>query len=134
MGMFNVNILPASTGLSLGSTVQQWKINGLIPAQIVVTATAFSSSPGFTSSSPLPVFTITLTGNVTSSAMSLSGVAQAIVIFQITQDGTGGRTFTWPPNFIQPSVIGLSANQVTTQIFYFDGTNAWPLGPGMSTP
>jgi hypothetical protein len=39
-----------------------------------------------------------------------------------------------PANFQQGSPIGQSPNQTTTQLFYFDGVNAWPLGPGVLTP
>ena len=131
MGTVNANFLPATTGLSLGSSIQQWLINGTPAFNRQVVATPFSASPTFVSSSPFSVFTMTLTGNVTSSTMS---AVPGIAIFQITQDASGSHTFTWPPSFQQPDVVGSAANQVTTQIFYWDGVNAWPLAPSMLTP
>lgn len=131
MGMVNANFLPATTGLSLGTQNQQWLVNGF-PALVQQTITVpFSSTPAFVSTAPSAVFVITLTANVTSSTFSgLPG----IFVFQIKQDVSGGRTFTWPTSFQQPTVIGSAANQVTTQIFYFDGANAWALGPGIIVP
>jgi hypothetical protein len=131
MGTFAANILPTTTGLSLGSSVQQWLINGTAAFTRQVVVTPFSSTPIFSSSSPFSVFTLTLTGNVASSTLSST---PGILVFQITQDGTGGRSFVWPTNFKQPTPVGTVASQVTTQLFYFDGTNAWPLGPGVLTP
>src|SRR6266576_4004883 len=117
MGTVKANLLPATTGLSLGSSVQQWLINGNPAFSRQVVATPFSATPVFSSSSPFSVFTITLSGNVTSSTLS---TVPGILVFQITQDGTGGRTFSWPVNFQQPGTIGTSANQLTTQLFYYD--------------
>jgi hypothetical protein len=51
-------------------------------------------------------------------------IPPAIVIFQITQPSGGGDTFTWPSNVIGGAVIGSASNQVTTQAFMWNGTNA----------
>jgi len=131
MGTFNANILPTTTGLSLGSSTQQWLLNGTKALVSQVNPIPFSASPVFLGTSPFSIFTMTLTGNVTSSSLN---VPIGLVIFQFTQDSTGSRTFAWPVNFQQPGAIGSTANQVTTQLFYFDGVSAWPLGPGVLTP
>jgi hypothetical protein len=130
-GMINANLLPASSGLSLGSQVQRWLLNGGAPLVVQANAVPYSSTLIFSATSPLSIFTLTLTGPVTSSSLSAPA---GILIFQITQDAVGGRTFAWPPNFKQPTTIGHVASQVTMQLFYFDGTSAWPLGPGVLTP
>jgi hypothetical protein len=106
-------------------------VNGGTAVSQSVTANSFSSTPSFTATVPISVQTMTLTGNVTSS--TFSGVV-GVVIFQITQDSTGSRTFVWPTNFKQAGAPGSVANSVTTQLFFYDGTNAWPLGPGVVYP
>jgi hypothetical protein len=86
-------------------------------------ATSFSATPTFDASSFLePTFTITLTGNVTGSTVNNPTNGQKIV-FIITQDGTGGRSWTWPANFKGTCNIGPDANSVTVQEFVYDGTN-----------
>lgn len=136
MPSYNTNVLPTSTGLNLGASNQQWNAflnllnNGTPVSQSVQTIT-FSATPSFSTSAPISVFALTLIGNVTSS--TFSGVP-GLVIFQITQDATGGRTFAWPLHFNQPIVPGINANAVTTQLFYFDGATAWPLTPGVVYP
>lgn len=131
MGTFNANILPTTTGLSLGSAMQQWLVNGSAPLVSQVNSVGFSSTPAFIGTSAFSVFTMILSGNVTSSTFS---APIGLVLFQITQDNTGGRTFAWPASFQQPGEIGSAANQTTTQLFYFDGTLGWPLASEVLTP
>jgi hypothetical protein len=96
---------------------------------------AFSATPAFPAVSQIQLFEITLTGNVTSSTLTLAGlVAPAIIIFEITQDATGGRTFAWPANVLGGAVINAGANETTSQLFYYDGTNVIALGAGMVNP
>lgn len=55
---------------------------------------------------------IILTQNVTSS--TIANMPQGFPIqFIIKQDGTGGRTFAWPANFVNPPDINEAANGVT---------------------
>lgn len=94
-----------------------------------VITTAYSATPTFTlplSPSILTLFRITLTGNVTSS--TLAGAAPGIIVFQIIQDGTGNRTFVWPTNVNGAQSPDPTASAKSTQAFFFDGTNAYPLG------
>ena len=130
MGTVNSNFLPTTTGLSLGSQSQRWLLNGQQPLTVgPAIAVPFSASPTFTSSvGGLVVFSMTLTNNVTSSSLTLP--TAALVIFQITQDATGNRTFAWAPNVFGGGTVQGPAGQIYTQHFYFDGTNAWALGPG----
>jgi hypothetical protein len=130
VGTVATNFYPVTSGLSLGSQAQRWLLNGQAPLTVgPPVAVPFSVSPTFTSSvGGLVVFSMTLTGNVVSSSLALPSAA--IVIFQISQDGTGSRTFAWPANVNGGGTVQGPAGQVFTQHFYFDGTNAWALGPG----
>lgn len=118
--------------------VQQWLIDGvtgLASSQATVsTAVTFSATPAFLASGQNQLFTITLTGNVTSSTFSVSpGLsAPVLVTFEITQDGAGGRTFAWPPNSQGGSNINLNPNAVTLEHFVWDGSTLYPLGSGRS--
>lgn len=94
----------------------------LIQTPVVVT---FSSTPTFNAALG-NVFKLTVTGNVSSSTLS-GATAGQILIFQLIQDGVGGRTFTWPSNVKGGAIIDPTANAVNMQMFYFDGTNAYPL-------
>lgn len=59
---------------------------------------------------------LTLTGNVTSS--TLTGQVQGQnLIFIITQDATGGRTFSWPTNITGAGAISTQANVTSIQMF-----------------
>ena len=86
-------------------------------------ATSFSATPSFNASAFLePTFTITLTGDVSSSSVINPTNGQKIA-FIITQDGTGNHAWVWPANFKGTCNIGPDANSVTIQEFVYDGTN-----------
>jgi hypothetical protein len=86
---------------------------------------AFSATPTFNAAT-VSKFYISLTGNVTSSTLTGS-VKDQLVIFVISQDGVGGRTFAWPTN-VKGQSIASGAGQTSTQAFTSDGTNLWPIG------
>lgn len=121
-----------------------WTVDGITlvappPAGGAVTSDeetiAFSATPAFVGAGQIQKFAMTLTGNVTSSTLSMAGVpTPAIIMMEITQDGVGGRTFVWPANMLGAAVVDGAANKTTTQIFLWDGTNAIALGPGIYTP
>lgn len=99
-----------------------------------VVAVAFSATPVFTApaGAAIVIFKITLTGNVTSS--TLAGlVAGQIIIFDITQDATGGRTFAFPSQVIRAQGIDTTASANTCQAFYYDGSNVKPLAMATGT-
>ena len=99
------------------------------------TTVGFSATPTFAALTQVQLFKMTLTGNVTSSTLNLSAVtAPAFVIFELTQDATGGRTFAWPANVLAGPVPNPGANETTSAIFYFDGTNLIALSAGMVNP
>lgn len=97
------------------------------------TSVSFSATPTFTAASnTVDAWTITLTSNVTSSTLASATAGQRLG-FKICQDGTGGRTFVWPTGFSAAASISPVASACTTQEFYWDGTNANPLGPASSS-
>ena len=75
-------------------------------------------------------FDLTLTGNVSSSAL-VNIVRGQMLVFVIAQDAVGGRTFAWPANVIDPGAISTIANAVSIQPFVvrYNGTSVEPLGP-----
>lgn len=97
-----------------------------------ITTVAFSATPVFDASTfPIPLFKITLTGTVTSSSVINATNGQQIT-FEITQDGTGGHPFAWPPDFKDPSPIAPDATLVSIQTFVRDGSFWRPTGPGIT--
>lgn len=92
----------------------------------------FSATPVFNAGLGYPfqvTFQITLTGNVTSSTLTNAGIGQTIG-FEIVQDGTGSRTFSWPTNVANPSTVDPGAGVTTAQWFNMNNANrAIPMGP-----
>jgi hypothetical protein len=67
---------------------------------------------------------ISMTGNCTFTFTAPSGPAR--LQFKLTQDGTGGRTATWPATVKWPTgapIITSTANAVDIVTFWYDGTN-----------
>lgn len=98
-------------------------IFGLVP-------TSFSATPTFNAGTyPIPTFTMTLTGNVTSSTITNPTNGQ-MIMFILTQDGTGSRTFAWPTNSKGSVNVDGNANAVTVETFVYDGTSWRGTSPG----
>lgn len=78
-------------------------------------------------------FEITLTGNVTSSTFSGMLVGQEITI-GILQDGSGGRTFTWPTGVTTAGTPDPTPNALSVQRFkkWLDGS-VRPITPMLVT-
>lgn len=92
----------------------------------VYTAVSYSATPTYSvSTSAIQVFSLTLTGNITSAtlATSLATTGQYIV-WRYCQDGTGGRTVVWPANVLNYGSIDTTAGACSKQAFVWDGTNA----------
>jgi hypothetical protein len=91
------------------------------------TTVAFSATPAFAAGS-FSAFFMTLTGNVTSS--TISGMVKGqLVTFVITQDGTGGRTFSFPATVKGAFTINPAPGSTSIQSFIFDGSNFQPYTP-----
>lgn len=97
-----------------------------------LTTVSFSGTPTFTRSSANQEFVITLTGNVTVSALS-GAAAGDILVFNIIQDATGGRSFAWPTGFSEACTVASAANIGTKQAFYWDGSAAHAITPCVTT-
>lgn len=100
---------------------------------LLTTIVTFSATPSFPIQAQNQLFEITLTGNAVAQPLTAVGILPpAWVAFQITQDAAGGHTFTWPSNSIGGAPIGLAPNQVTTQLFLWNGLNATAVGPAIT--
>lgn len=96
---------------------------------------AFSATPTFPATTQVQLFKMTLTGNVTSSTLTLVGVtAPAFILFELTQDGAGGHTFAWPANALAGPVLNPVANTTTSVMFFYDGSWCIAVTPGMANP
>lgn len=117
------------TNCASGSTL--YTVDGLGGGSTVLTTNVtYSSTPSFIDSAQIQLFLLTLTGNATAQPMSFVGVTPpGIIYFQITQDGSGGHSFSWPANTVGGCTIGSTAGQTTTQEFVYDGSNATATGP-----
>jgi hypothetical protein len=90
----------------------------------VTTPVPFSSTPLFPVTAQNQLFLITLTGNAVAQPLTFASVTAPVwIAFQITQDGTGGHSFTWPAN----TVGGC------TEFFEYNGTNTIGLSGGCVT-
>ena len=117
------------TNCSSGSTISV--VNGIGGGSTILTVNVpYSPTPSFLVSAQTELFTILLTGNASAQPLTFVGITPpSIIFFQITQDASGGHTFSWPANSVGGCVIGSAANQVTTQEFVYNGTNATAVGP-----
>lgn len=93
-------------------------------------AVGFSATPNFDCASPVTtgVFSMTLTGNVTGPTMDANCATETLLQFQLTQDATGGRTFSWMTGFSNACPIDPSPNALTVETFYWNGTTAYLVG------
>lgn len=53
--------------------------------------------------------------------------APCFLTLKLVQDGTGGRTVTWPATVKGTPAVNLAANATSNVLFYWDGTNYWVL-------
>ncbi len=97
------------------------------------TTVTYSATPVFAvTKNTGQAFLITLTGNVTSSTITTSGVTSSgrtITTFRICQDGPGSHSFVWPTNVQNHGTIDATSSACSTQNFWFDGTDFQALGP-----
>ena len=109
--------------------IQFLSTSGTLDTNLVVgtTAVTFTSTPTFNSATSV-YFSITLTGNVTSSTLS-NAIDGRVVYFNICQDATGDRTFTWPASVLNAPTIGSAASVCTSASFIYDGTNWREIAP-----
>ncbi len=116
-----------ATGSSAGPITARLMVPADLPPQVVQ---SFAATQVFDASAGTS-FTLTLTGNVTSSSVT-NPTAGEIITFIITQDGIGNWAFAWPTNFKGASVIGAAANSISVQSFIFNGTFWLATGVGLT--
>jgi hypothetical protein len=132
------NVQDSGTALSTLAPKASPTFTGVVTAPAIVSApntVAFSATPTFNAAANNN-FKMTLTGSVTSSTLSGATAGQTL-IFEIIQDGVGGRTFAWPSNMKNTmSITGQAAgaNETSIQSFFYDGSNAYAISPGMVYP
>jgi hypothetical protein len=141
---FGGNVIDVHSGG--GASVFSVSQNGIVDAfrfvaSGVIGGAYYQSSVGIVTYSVTPVFgvsagiaTLTLTGNVTSSTIA-SGVVSQQLLVQITQDGTGGRTFVWPTNMVGGGTPSAAAGSTSSQNFIYNSVSAsWQaVGPMFTT-
>ena len=117
------------TNCASGGTL--YTVNGIGGGSTTLTTVVpYSSTPAFQVAAQNQLFEITLTGNASAQPLTFVGITPpSYITFQITQDSSGGHTWSWPANSIGGCTIGSGANQVTTQQFVYNGTNATAVGP-----
>jgi hypothetical protein len=122
------------TNCSLGQTLYTVDGVGGGASQLNTVVTPSGGSAAFTVQSQNQLFSLTLTGNVAGSPVSFIGViAPALVTFQITEDGGGAHTFSWPSNVIGAAAIDTTANHSTSQTFIWNGATIMPVGSGFTS-
>jgi hypothetical protein len=121
----------AAGGTNCASGATLYTIDGIGGGlTLLTTNVTCSTTCSFTIQSQNQLFEVNLTGNAVANPLTAVGIIPpAFVIFQITQDSSGGHSFTWPANSIGGCPIGSAANQVTTQMFVWNGSNATAVGP-----
>lgn len=111
-------------GCNNGTWTQISGSGGLVVTPVSYHAT--NMAPACAGSSADTYFTITLTGNVSSFTAPSGCTNGQLVAFEWTQDGTGGRTVSWPAAFEQFDPVDTTANKRTTQWFrYNSGTTSF---------
>jgi hypothetical protein len=117
------------TNCASGSTL--YTVNGIGGgSSTLTTVVPYSSTPLFVDAAQNQLFQITLTGNASSQPLTAVGIVPpGLITWEITQDGSGGHTFSWPSNTIGGCTIGPNANQLTIQQFTWDGVQGVANGP-----
>jgi hypothetical protein len=119
---------PATPGSPAATPTARKLVTADMASRVIL---SFSATPTFDCAQGNS-FQMTLTGNVTASSV-INAPGGGSILFQIVQDGTGGRTFAWPANFKGVSTIAPEANAVSLQRFSYDGTYWRAEGPGLTT-
>jgi hypothetical protein len=67
---------------------------------------------------------------------TLDPPAPCFLTLKLVQDGTGGRTVTWPATVKGSPVINPAASSTSVVVFYWDGTSYWTLNglPWVTAP
>jgi hypothetical protein len=92
---------------------------------------AFSATPVFDAGAA-NVFTIVLTGNVSSSTL-INAKSGEQLAFRVCQDTAGGHAFSWPASFRGAAPVTAMPSACSQQTFVYDGSLAQALGASLVT-
>lgn len=107
---------------------------GLTPAGTVTITTILPGGPAVTFDRKDGHLQLgTLTGNITPT-INNGIIPGDTLTFELTQDGTGSRTVTWPGNVINGPVLTTTAGAVDLTTLSWDGTNWYKISQGLSRP
>lgn len=119
---------------ALGQTLYTVDGVGGGASQLNTVVTPSGGSAAFTVQSQNQLFTLTLTANTAGQPVTFVGAtAPALITFQITEDGAGAHTFSWPSNLIGAAPIDTTALHTTSQTFIWNGTTIMPVGSGFNS-
>lgn len=140
---YKITLQDASGTPGVCDGVTIWTVDNVsslaqLPAGGTVTSAdipvAFNATPTFTATAQIVRFSMTLTGNITSSILSAAGVTvPGLFTFQLVQDGVGSRTVVWPTNVLGAPKVYASVGVTTVMQCIWDGNNCIALGPGIAS-
>jgi hypothetical protein len=144
MPIYNSDIAPDTTGRKVGlpdarfdGNFRDLNVSGTVSGNFTGLSIYALGAPVFITFSATPIFDlnghsafkIVLTGDVTSPAF-INPSAGQLVMIEIVQDSVGNRAFAWPANVRGGMAVGTLPNEVSAQLFLYDGIQYIPLTPG----
>lgn len=121
-GAIDANITRAAAGrLKVGDGSGNARDLELRKLKRTAVSVSYGATPDFDMSLG-ELYSITLTGNA--AATRSNPTAGHRVVVKVVQDATGGRTWSWPAEFLGGMNVGTDPNDISIQEFEcFDGTN-----------
>lgn len=138
MPTFNNDILPDTSGRSLGAQDARWdiqcrnlNISGLLTGNFAGLAVftlkpkivPWSATPNLDGLDSSAGFKIVLNGGTAPTFNNIGGGRLVAVI--IIQDAVGGRSWAWPANVRGGMDVGQGPNEVSAQLLWSDGITLW---------
>jgi len=125
------SVVNSGAGMPTPVTYPDIILNDPVQQSLTQCIVAFTATPTFTASS-CSLFSMTLTGNVTSTVVTGAATGQLIAV-TLTQGAGGPWTFAWPANFINPPLLTPTAAKSEQFEFVLEADGNWhSLGVGES--
>jgi hypothetical protein len=125
------DVITSGAGMPTPVTYPDIILNDPVQQSLTQCIIAFNATPTFTANS-CSLFSMTLTGNVTSSVVTGATTGQLIAV-TLTQGAGGPWTFAWPANFINPPLLTPTAGKSEQFEFVLEADGNWhSLGVGES--